>query len=1852
MRYDDFREVMSRSEPSPQGGDATVFRRASDDDGAIYKGGYVAPHATTASEGSSDTIAGDTTTNVDLLSSESAHINSANDQDWFRVLLVSGQTYDFTMNASSSTSDLAFDSHLTLHNGSGTTIASGIEGAFGDDSVLTFTATSTGIYYLAAQSLTGSTGAYTVAVSTGYVPTHDGSDNGIATTSRVDIGQTVTGTLDMPGDRDWYAVTLTAGQGYDFALTSNGDGTLHDTILYVYDQYGNQIAQDDDGGLNHNSDLKFAVPTTGTYYIAAAAFNDGQHGSYTLSVNSAPAPLLTDSIDWGTKLSLTNNTVHVYFAGAGEVYDGETSLGWNAYEIQQAMAALKVYSNYLPLTFVQVTDPSQAEFKLVTANDLGDGVLAYMNPPGTDSAGVGVFSRGSGWSSTGSAGATAGGPLEPGGLGFDTLIHEFGHGLGLAHPFDNGGGSPLMLGITDTYSDTGLAVHNQGVYTIMSYNDGWPEGPVPGIKNYNHGFDATPMAIDIAKLQEKYGTNAAYHSGNDTYYLDGSSTQTSYMSIWDTGGTDTISAEHLSLAQYSLIDLRSATMDYFSDTSGGAVSYVYTSNGGLTIDQGVQIENATGHTGSDTIFGNDLANVIVGNGGGDSIHAAGGDDTITISHLPGAQVFGDTVDGGDGFDTLYLDVAYSAVTSGNWASGGAELRGANFDMLIVNVEKVVFTDVTMDSKKLFNAAPELTGTLRAVVPGGGQHILTSDELGYTDGNDDTAVFYVQAADKLGTSDFSGATTNGIVTVDGVQANTFTAAQLANGEVAFVHDGTLDVGGSFTISAYDGKLYASAQTFELGATFDHGDYLLVVGTPGADVLSTDGLDFPTGQYVLQGGAGSDTYYVDGPGTTILESPDNSTDTVFASVDYTLDDNLDVLTLTGIANLTATGNALANTLNGNDGNNVLDGGGGQDVMHGGAGDDTYLVDNYLDQVVEYNGQTDTGGDDTVIASVGYNLPQFIENITLTGAANYAYGNTLDNVIHGGDNDDLLYGWGGDDKLYGGDGNDTLDGGYGAKLYLEGGYGNDTYQVYSSFSDREINNYHAGDVASAVDTVNITANVSAASVSVSRTATGDLVIDLAPYGKVTIDNYFNGADYQVQKIAFADGTIWTPAIIASLLLGASDGPDIIDGNDDANTIDARGGDDIVHGMGGNDILTGGAGDDLLDGGSGADRMEGDAGNDVYVVDDIGDRVFETPGNGADPGGYDTVQSSVSWHLGAYIENLTLTGTDNINATGNELVNILRGNAGNNVLNGGLGADSMIGGLGDDAYFVDNTGDNVSEQAGEGYDRVVSSIDYVLTPNVEQLTLTGTAIKGSGGLDNNTIIGNANNNILDGGYGDDLLNGGTGADRMLGNAGNDTYMVDDAGDRAVETHNGSTDDGGVDLVQSYVSFHLGAFIENLTLIGGAMVNATGNELDNVLTGNSNDNVINGGLGADTMSGGKGNDTYFVDNAGDVVVENAGEGTKDKVVSSIAYTLTDNVENLTVTGTGDFTVTGNGLGNILVGNAGNNLVDGSGGGDHMFGGAGNDTYIVDNDNDRVSEQLDGTHDDGGTDTVMASVTYHIFSFVENLTLTGTADINGTGNQFDNVLVGNSGNNVLNGQIGADTMSGGLGNDGYIVDNSGDIVLENTDEGVDKVSASISYALTDNVENLALTGTTNLNATGNGLDNVITGNSGNNWIDGGVGADRMFGGAGDDTYVVDNALDRVSEALSGHDDGGTDTVMAGINFTLGAFLENLTLTGSDSINAIGNSLANMLTGNIGSNALTGGAGADTFVFGLASGADTITDFSLSDNDTIDVSAYHAQATAIVAQSGNDATIDLGGGNVITVLNATATDPNFLSHIVW
>src|SRR6185436_10733278 len=205
-----------------------------------------------------------------------------------------------------------------------------------------------------------------------------------------------------------------------------------------------------------------------------------------------------------------------------------------------------------------------------------------------------------------------------------------------------------------------------------------------------------------------------------------------------------------------------------------------------------------------------------------------------------------------------------------------------------------------------------------------------------------------------------------------------------------------------------------------------------------------------------------------------------------------------------------------------------------------------------------------------------------------------------------------------------------------------------------------------------------------------------------------------------------------------------------------------------------------------------------------------------------------------------------------------------------------------------------------------------------------------------------------------------------------------------------------------------------------------------------------------------------------------------------------------------------------------------------------------------------------GTDSVSSSVSYALTHGVDNLTLTRTGNINGTGNSANNVITGNSGNNVLDGGAGADQMAGGAGDDTYVMDNAGDTVTENANEGTDLVQSSVSFTLGANIENLTLTGTSAINGTGNSLGNVIAGNAGNN---------VLTGGAGDDTYVVQNTGDSVVENAN----EGTDLVQSSVSFTLGANVENLTLTGTSAINGTGNSLSNVIGGNSGNNLLDGAA---------------------------------------------------------------------------
>ena len=584
-------------------------------------------------------------------------------------------------------------------------------------------------------------------------------------------------------------------------------------------------------------------------------------------------------------------------------------------------------------------------------------------------------------------------------------------------------------------------------------------------------------------------------------------------------------------------------------------------------------------------------------------------------------------------------------------------------------------------------------------------------------------------------------------------------------------------------------------------------------------------------------------------------------------------------------------------------------------------------------------------------------------------------------------------------------------------------------------------------------------------------------------------------------------------------------------------------------------------------------------------------------------------------------------------DLANVINGQSGDDalvglggadMLDGGAGADLMVGGLGNDIYRVDNVGDIVTEEnnsiAGAGEDTVLASVTYTLANYVENLTLTGLgAISGTGNTLVNTLLGNAGDNTLD---------GKTGADVMTGGDGNDTYYIDNIGDKVTETNSSATQ---IDTVNSTMSYALGANIENLNLIG-AIVVGLGNWRGNAMTGSGSANTLNGGYGADTMVGGDGNDTFIVDNVGDAVVENSNSLTQtDMVASSISYALGANVENLRLLGSGNIDATGNALANILYANAGNNVIDGQGGTDT----ASYASVLLATLN---SASLTAT-------TLTSSVTTS--GVTVDLNQTGYQDTQGSGldkligienlmgSGFDDELTGNSGNNVLDGGGGADVLTGGKGNDTYVVDGA-DVVIElNTGiDGLDTVLSSVSYRLTANVEYLTLTATA-ASGIGNNLDNRLVGNSSNNFLDGRAGADKMDGGAGNDTFVIDNLGDEITDSM-----GAADLVMSYINHTLGSTIENLRLMGTNALNGTGNALNNIIWANTGDNLIDGNG--EVLVAGFK--GDTLSyEYGATSGITLDLAITGAQATG---GSGTDTVINvehLIGSNYNDFLAGNAND---------
>lgn len=599
-----------------------------------------------------------------------------------------------------------------------------------------------------------------------------------------------------------------------------------------------------------------------------------------------------------------------------------------------------------------------------------------------------------------------------------------------------------------------------------------------------------------------------------------------------------------------------------------------------------------------------------------------------------------------------------------------------------------------------------------------------------------------------------------------------------------------------------------------------------------------------------------------------------------------------------------------------------------------------------------------------------------------------------------------------------------------------------------------------------------------------------------------------------------------------------------------------------------------------------------------------------------------------------LAVTRAPNLTIVGTPDADTLAGGAGDDSIDGLAAADTMSGGRGDDTYAVDDVGDVVLENAGQGADTVHASVTYGLGANVENLMLVGTnAIDGFGNDLVNTLQGNAAANTLD---------GGIGADSLLGSAGDDRYVVDNAGDAVVENAG-----EGEDTVHSAIDYTLGANLEHLVLTGTSAIDGTGNELANRIQGNTADNMLDGGAGSDTLLGGAGNDAYVLDGAGDVVSENAEEGI-DTVHAGFDYTLGANLENLVLTGTAAINGFGNDLANELQGNDGNNLLDGGAGTDTMAGGAGDDVYIADNTGDVVAENAEA-----GTDTVYSLATLNLGANIENLVLTGTFAIDGYGNGLDNILQGNATANTLDGGAGADRLLGGTGDDRYVVDNPGDAVVENAGEGEDTVHSSVDYTLGANVENLVLTGSSPSSGQGNALVNRIQGNAADNTLDGGAGSDTMLGGVGNDSYIVDNRRDVVLENTS----EGTDTVYSALSYELGANLEDLVLTGAAGTDGLGNALDNQMTGNGGDNVLLGrsgndrldggagndvligGLGDDTYAFTRGSGADLVVDWGGSSGDVAQFGSGIAVEQLWFSRFGSSLVVQvIGTSDSLTVKN--------------
>ncbi len=2008
-----------------------------------------------------------TSTTYNLLPGDtfSGDLSSLNDTeaDWLKIQLGADQVYSFTLDW-----DDPETPQLFLYGSGGQFLNFGVDQSTESKIELVLPSVAPGDYYLGITSGANGTfsGSYDLTTSVVAVDEDVDATTSTVTTSEMSVGETFTGVFESSGDRDWIKVYLEAGTAYSFELESFG---TRGSSLRLRDDQGAVVSVNEfEGDSFVNAQITTNVATSGYYYLDAGAKAGTSSGYYELT---AKANVYTYD-------QIADYLVSGYW---GEQYAfNVTPGGFLTVDITGLTAA----GQYLATTALEAwTIVSGINFSFVSNNahikfdDNESGAHAEFFYTGStiNYADINVSTN---WL------ATYGTSLDS--YSFQTYIHEIGHALGLGHPgpYD----IVATYGVDNIYANDSwqasiMSYFDQIDNTFIDASFAFLLTPmVADILAIQQLYGT---ATDIHLGDTTYGFNSTAGGYLDSFV---NSFNPIAGTIVDNSGIDTldfsgfVSDQTLDLREETPSDIGGLTGNFII-ARGTVIENAIGGSGDDTLTGNAAANVLTGGAGADTLTGGAAGDTFAFADGDSGAPVAdrdlitdfvSGTDLLDLSAMDADTQTGGNQEfrflGTDAFDGAAgaLRYAYDAGRDVTTLEGDTDGDGtADFAIDLTGNIAIGLGDLAPDSAR--SGLPvSLTGDGLANTLEGG---FAGDTLSGLGGNDTLRGF---AGDDLLDGGTGADTMEGgegddtyvvdnvgdVVTEEGGASFTAPSGWTQLGIHDFNGDGNLDV---LMSSGTKVQFWLLDETWSVSSTVD-APYDATWPVVGLIDANGDGqMD------VLYNKAGTSSYYAHyfngttriGGGfttnTAVLSSalpPGNAgTDLVQSSISYTLTSGVENLTLTGASAIDGTGNDLDNILIGNSGSNVLSGKAGADTLTGGGSADTFafadgdsgtaiddrdLITDFVsgtdlldlsamdaetgtsgNQAFRFLGtgafdgdagalrysydagrgvttlEGDTDGDgvadfaidlsgNITLADADFTSGSLLTPLTLTG-------DVFANTLEGERLNDTLSGLGGNDTLRGFAGNDLLDGGTGADT-MEGGEGDDTYVVDN-----------VGDVVTEKGSVSFTVPAGWELKGV-HDVNGDGNLDVLMSSGTQVQFWLLDESWAVSS------TINLPYNAAWPVIGLQD----------------------ANGDGQMDVLyqQSGTSNYYAHYFNGTTRIGGGYTNNTAVLS------ADLPSGNA---GTDLVQASISYTLTSGVENLTLTGSSAIDGTGNELDNILIGNSAANVLSGKVGADTMTGGGSADTFAF---ADGDSGTAIEDRDLIT---DFVSGTDLLDLTAMD-AEEGTSGNQAFRFLGTA------------ALDGSTGALRYAYDAG-----------RNVTTLEGDTDgDGAADfaidfngnITLSETDFVAKSLLLPLTLTGDGSANTLeGDQLNDTLSGLggndtlrgfAGDDLLDGGTGADTMEGGEGDDTYVVDDAGDVVTEEGGasftapsgwtqlgihdfngDGNLDVLMSSgtkVQFWLLDESWSVSSTVDAPFDAAWPVVG----------LIDANGDGqmDVLYNKAGTSSYYAHyfNGTTRIgggfttnTAVLSSALPSGnaGTDLVQASVSYTLTSGVENLTLTGSSAIDGTGNELDNILIGNSGANVLSGAAGADTMTGNGaadtfafadGDSGTAIDDrdlitdfvsgtdlldlsamdaedgtsgnqafrflgtaalDGDVgalrygydavrsvtTLEGDTDGdgtadfaID-LSGNITLSATDLVAGsllapMTLTGDGSANTlegerlndtlSGLGGNDTLRGFAGNDLLDGGTGADTMEGGEGDDTYVVDNVGDVVTEEgaisftvpagweLKGvHDvngdgnldvlmssgtqvqfwllddswavsstvnlpynaawpviglqdangDGqmdvlyqqsgtstyyahyfngttrigggyttntavlsadlpsgnaGTDLVQASITYTLTSGVENLTLTGSGNIDGTGNDLDNILIGNSGSNVLSGKAGADTLTgggsadtFAFADGdsgtaiadRDLITDF-VSGTDLLDLSAMDANTTILGSQA--------------------------------